>query len=54
MNARWLSWRGRNTQQVNLGRRMLQSDILFMKDEAFGWVEYQRRRGRGRQTGTRS
>ena len=28
------------TQQVNLGRRMLQSDILFMKDEAFGWVEY--------------
>jgi len=28
------------TQQVNLGRRMLQSDILFMQDETFGWVEY--------------
>jgi len=28
------------TQQVTPQRRMLHSDILFMKDEAFGWVEY--------------
>ena len=28
------------TQQITLGRRMLQSDILFMQDDTFGWVEY--------------
>ena len=28
------------TQQVSLVRRHLQSDILVMKDDSFGWVEF--------------
>ena len=28
------------TQLAALGRRNLQSDILFMKDDSFGWVEF--------------
>ena len=42
------------TQQVNLGRRILQSDILFMKDEVFGWVEFRDVAVMDAHTGTRS
>jgi hypothetical protein len=28
------------SQQVTMDRRMLHSDILFIRDETFGWVEF--------------
>ena len=35
-----LSRKRRYSQQVTMDRQVLHSDILFMRDETFGWVEF--------------